>query len=64
MPSPETSRKLYDNLDLMRAVEVFLDGIPAASMEALRRGHAQIGVDANHKLGIMDELMPVAGFAR
>ena len=48
----------------MRAVEVFLDCIPAASMEALRRGHAQIGVDANHKLGIMDELMPVAGFAR
>ncbi len=57
VPSVETSAKLFDNLDLMRAVEVFLACIPAASMEALRRGHVELGVDANHKFAITDQLM-------
>ena len=38
MPSPETVKKAYDNLDLVRATTVFLDGIPIAAMEGLFRG--------------------------
>ena len=57
VPSLDTSEKLFRNLDLMRGVEVFLNCIGPASMEALRRGHAQIGVDANHTFGIMDLLL-------
>ena len=62
VPSAETSRKLFDNLDLMRAVEVFLDCIPAASIEAIRRGHTELGVDACNKLLIMDELLDSGPF--
>jgi len=36
VPTAETTKKLYDNLDYMRAVEVFLTFIPATSMEGLR----------------------------
>lgn len=38
MPSPETVQKAYDNLDLIRATTVFLDGIPIAAIEGMFRG--------------------------
>jgi hypothetical protein len=57
VPSLDTSQKLFRNLDLMRGVEVFLNCIGPASMEALRLGHLELGVDANHKLAIMDQLL-------
>jgi len=38
MPSPETVQKVFDNLDLIRATTVFLDGIPIAAMEGMFRG--------------------------
>lgn len=44
MPSPETARKAYDNLDLIRATTAFLDGIPVASIEAMVRGLASTGL--------------------
>ena len=34
LPTKETSQKVYDNLDFMRGVEVFLNFVPAASIEA------------------------------
>ena len=37
-PDETTVRKLYDNLDFQRAVEVFLTAMPAASMRGLRDG--------------------------
>jgi hypothetical protein len=57
VPTEETAQKLFHNLDLMRAVEVFLNCIPAASMEAVRLGLAEVGADANHKMGIFDHLL-------
>ena len=36
LPSEETVRLAYDNLDFMRGVEVFLNFIPATSIEAIR----------------------------
>ena len=36
LPDEETVRKVYDNLDFQRGVEVFLSAMPAASMSAIR----------------------------
>ena len=38
MPTDGTLSKVYDNLDRMRGVESFLNGIPATSIEGLRLG--------------------------
>ena len=57
MPTAATVEKVYENLDLMRGVETFLNGIPAASLEALRRGLAEMGVDSYDKVLIFDQLM-------
>ena len=43
IPTKETSQLVYDHLDFSRAMETFLNGIPAASIEALRRGAADCG---------------------
>ena len=56
-PTRETVERVYDNLDFMRGVETFLNGMPAASIEGLRRGQAELGAtDANHVV-IFDDLM-------
>ena len=36
MPDEATVKKVYDNLDLYRGVDAFLNGIPAASSYARR----------------------------
>ena len=51
MPTDSTLSKVCDNLDLMRGVESFLTGIPAASMEGLRLGFLQGGIDACTRSG-------------
>lgn len=56
-PSDETAAKVFDHLDFLRAVEVFLQCVPAASMEGLRAGFASIGCDAAHKMVIADRLL-------
>ena len=38
LPSKDTVDKVYDNLDRLRGIETFLNGIPAASVEAIRLG--------------------------
>jgi hypothetical protein len=57
MPSAETSRLVYDNLDFMRGVETFLNGIPAASIEAIRRGNIGMGMTKANQALIMDNFM-------
>jgi hypothetical protein len=59
-PDEATVDKLYDHLSLMRGVETFLNGIPAASVEGLRLGFDQIGVDESHELIVMDKLLDSA----
>jgi hypothetical protein len=56
-PTKETSQKVYDNLDFMRGVETFLNFIPAASIEGLRRGMAEMGATAANQAVIFDQLM-------
>ncbi len=56
-PTDETVSKTYDYLDTARAVELFLNGMPAASMYGLLNGHAEIGFKANKTIGITESLM-------
>ena len=56
-PLPETAQQVYDYLDTMRAVDVFLKAMPAASVGALMDGPAAIGADASNKVLIMDKLL-------
>ncbi len=57
VPTPETTQKLYDNLDYMRGVEVFLNFIPASSMEGLRIGAIESGASKTNQALIFDRLM-------
>jgi hypothetical protein len=56
-PDDATTQKLYDNLDFMRGVEVFLNLMPAASMEALRMGNVQQGAPKSNQALIFDQLL-------
>jgi hypothetical protein len=57
VPTAETTRLAYDNLDFLRGVEVFLNFVPAASLEAMRRGTVARGARSSHQVVIFDELM-------
>ncbi len=57
MPDDATVRKAYDNLDFMRGVEVFLNFIPATSVEGLRRGMLELGAETVNDVVIFDKLM-------
>ncbi|MEE9238656.1 MAG: DUF1254 domain-containing protein [Thermodesulfobacteriota bacterium] len=55
-PTEETVDKVYDNLDFIRGVEVFLNTIPGASLIAMRKGFRNVGgVDGT--IGIFENLM-------
>ena len=55
MPSDETVRKVYDQLDFSRAVETFLTGCPAASIHAFLQGMKQAGM-GTFSMGIHEQL--------
>ena len=55
-PDDKTTQLLYDNLDFMRGVEVFLRGVPGASVQAFVPAAKKFGgVDGN--VMIFEELM-------
>ena len=56
MPDAETVRKTYDFLDVSRASETFLNGIPAASIYGLLEGFKEAGMKPG-ELGIYETLM-------
>ena len=53
----ETADAIYNHLDYIRGVETFLNGLPAASLEAFRRGQAGLGLKNSNQVLIFDELM-------
>ena len=55
-PTEKTIQKSYDYLDTMRAVDVFLNSIPVASLIAMREGYKSVGVTGN-TIGIFENLM-------
>ncbi|WP_259650836.1 MULTISPECIES: DUF1254 domain-containing protein [unclassified Shewanella] len=56
-PTVETSQKLYDHLNTIRATEVFLNAIPMASLEALRIGHENLGITQSNQVLLFNKLM-------
>ena len=56
IPTEETAQKAYDQLDFSRGIEVFLNGIPGASMVALRQGNRDKGT-IDGTIGLFQNLM-------
>lgn len=57
VPSEATARKLYDQLDLQRGVDAFMNGLRGVSIYAARKGIRDAGVADNDVLifsGLMD----------
>ncbi len=54
LPDDETVKKVYDHLDFARGVEAFMAGIPATSVEALKRGFTEAGFPPNGGIGITE----------
>jgi len=57
VPDQATVETVYGYLDRSRAVEVFMNCIPAMSMYALREGQGSVGADRCNKVCIFDTLM-------
>ncbi|MBT3254927.1 MAG: DUF1254 domain-containing protein [Deltaproteobacteria bacterium] len=57
IPTKKTAALLYDNLDFLRGVETFLNGVPATSLEAMRVGLAALGAKKSNQVVIFDQLM-------
>jgi hypothetical protein len=57
VPTADSARRVYDNLDFLRGVEVFLNFIPAASLESMRVGAASLGATQSNQAIIFDQLM-------
>ncbi|MHA6525972.1 DUF1254 domain-containing protein [Tessaracoccus sp. G1721] len=57
VPTQQTARALWDHIDFVRGVEVFLNCIPAASLEAMNIGMQSVGLDGCHKVAIADGLL-------
>ena len=52
-PTVETLQRLYDQLDLQRAVQAYLDFMPAMSMQAVLDAHPRdFGVSETGGLGV------------
>jgi hypothetical protein len=51
LPRPDTVSTVYDALDLMRGIEVFLNAVPGASLVAMRRGMRAAGITSPRVIG-------------
>jgi hypothetical protein len=54
VPTPASVSIVYDALDLMRGIEVFLNAVPGASLVAMRRGLRSVGVGSPRVIGYTD----------
>jgi len=57
IPTKETAAAIYNHLDYIRGVESFLNGMPAASLEAIRRSQVVQGSINSNQVRIFDQLM-------
>ena len=56
-PTKETADRVYDHLAYLRAIEVFLNWMPACSIEAMRIGHVKSGITKPNQVAISEQLM-------
>jgi hypothetical protein len=56
LPDKNTVEKVYDNLDVQRGVQAFLNAMPGASLAAMRKGLREAGVTGN-TIGIFETLL-------
>jgi hypothetical protein len=54
VPRTDTVSTVYDALDLMRGIEVFLNAVPGASLVAMRRGMRSAGVTSPRVIGFTE----------
>jgi hypothetical protein len=54
VPTPDTVATVYDALDLMRGIEVFLNAVPGASVVGMRRGLRSVGITSARVIGYTD----------
>ena len=57
LPDEAAVEAVYENLDFLRGVEVFLNFIPATSIEGIRRGLIQVGAKTANHIVIFEQLM-------
>ncbi len=57
VPTDATVSTVYDNLDRMRGMEVFLDNVGAVSISSVCKGLAGAGADAANRVAIFEKLM-------
>jgi len=57
VPTKKTAKLTQEFLFKARGVDAFLKGIPGASLQALRKGPAAVGVDAVGKVALFNKLM-------
>lgn len=57
VPDKQTVQIVYDQLDLSRGIEAFMQGIPATSVYAICRGLSGAGVPENKVIGLTESLM-------
>lgn len=60
VPTGDTVQTVYDNLDRMRATDVYLDNLGAVSINAILDGFAREGADAPNKIAVFEQLMDSA----
>ena len=53
MPSGEAAEKVYDHLDFVHALNVYLDGFAAASTYAIRKGFHEAGAEDNSIIDLL-----------
>ena len=56
-PDAKTVELVYDQLDLSRGIEAFMQGVPATSVYAACHGINEVGVNENQAFGITEDLM-------
>lgn len=57
VPDKRTVEIVYDQLDLARGIESFMQGMPATSVYAICRGLSDAGVPENKAIGLTETLM-------
>ena len=57
VPTDATVDTLYDNLDRMRAVSVFLDNVGALSVYSVIAGNAAIGLSQPNQIAVAEKLL-------